>query len=488
MGVLHPRAGRALRRLPRAASPIRSRRCRCSTRTTRPGSGAGSRARCCEAQAEYWQRDARRRARAAGAADRPSAAGAAGLSPAASVGVELDEELTAGLKALGQRHGTTLFMTLLAGWAAVLGRLSGQDDVVVGTPTANRGRARDRGADRLLRQHAGAARGPLRRAHRGGAAGAGEGAGAGGAAAPGHPLRAGGGAGAAGAQPGAHPALPGDVRLAERAGRAALELPGLQRWRRVARRRAGDGEVRPVARRCAEAGGRIVGGVEYATALFERATVERYAGLPAPRAGGDGRGRAPGGGRAAAAARGRARGGWWRSGTRPTRRTRRDACVHELFEAQAARDAGRRGRGLRGRAADLRGAGRAGEPAGAPPARAAAWGRRCGWAICLERTPELVVALLGVLKAGGAYVPLDPAYPRERLALHARRTRAVALVITDAAPRGPPRRTARPALLLDASATAIAAESRRRAGARRRSARTWPTSSTPPAPPAGPRG
>lgn len=37
-------------------------------------------------------------------------------------------------------------------------------------------------------------------------------------------------------------------------------------------------------------------------------------------------------------------------------------------------------------------------------------------AVCLERSPELVVALLGVLKAGGAYVPLDPAYPPERLA------------------------------------------------------------------------
>ena len=35
--------------------------------------------------------------------------------------------------------------------------------------------------------------------------------------------------------------------------------------------------------------------------------------------------------------------------------------------------------------------------------------------LCLERSPEMVVALLGVLKAGGAYVPLDPAYPSERL-------------------------------------------------------------------------
>ena len=35
--------------------------------------------------------------------------------------------------------------------------------------------------------------------------------------------------------------------------------------------------------------------------------------------------------------------------------------------------------------------------------------------VCLERTPELVVGLLGVLKSGGAYVPLDPEYPEERL-------------------------------------------------------------------------
>ncbi len=37
--------------------------------------------------------------------------------------------------------------------------------------------------------------------------------------------------------------------------------------------------------------------------------------------------------------------------------------------------------------------------------------------ICLERSVEMVIGLLGILKAGGAYVPLDPTYPKERLAL-----------------------------------------------------------------------
>ena len=36
--------------------------------------------------------------------------------------------------------------------------------------------------------------------------------------------------------------------------------------------------------------------------------------------------------------------------------------------------------------------------------------------ICVERSPEMIVGMLGILKAGGTYVPLDPAYPQERLA------------------------------------------------------------------------
>lgn len=35
--------------------------------------------------------------------------------------------------------------------------------------------------------------------------------------------------------------------------------------------------------------------------------------------------------------------------------------------------------------------------------------------LCLERSPELIVCILGILKAGGAYVPLDPGYPQKRL-------------------------------------------------------------------------
>ncbi|WCA72888.1 amino acid adenylation domain-containing protein (plasmid) [Agrobacterium tumefaciens] len=36
--------------------------------------------------------------------------------------------------------------------------------------------------------------------------------------------------------------------------------------------------------------------------------------------------------------------------------------------------------------------------------------------LCVDRSPEMIVAMLAILKAGGAYLPLDPAYPRNRLA------------------------------------------------------------------------
>uniref|UniRef100_UPI0036DCE863 amino acid adenylation domain-containing protein n=1 Tax=Photorhabdus sp. RM322S TaxID=3342825 RepID=UPI0036DCE863 len=57
-----------------------------------------------------------------------------------AVPVNLDVELTTALKRLSEQHGATLFMTLLSAWAVVLSRLSGQEDVVIGTPSAGRGR------------------------------------------------------------------------------------------------------------------------------------------------------------------------------------------------------------------------------------------------------------------------------------------------------------------------------------------------------------
>ncbi|MCG1056200.1 AMP-binding protein, partial [Mycetohabitans sp. B5] len=55
-------------------------------------------------------------------------------------------------------------------------------------------------------------------------------------------------------------------------------------------------------------------------------------------------------------------------------------------------------------------------------------------AICVQRSPALVVGLLAILKAGGAYVPLDPAYPVERLT-HILADAAPAIVLADAAGR-----------------------------------------------------
>ncbi len=55
-------------------------------------------------------------------------------------------------------------------------------------------------------------------------------------------------------------------------------------------------------------------------------------------------------------------------------------------------------------------------------------------AICMERSPAMIVGLLAVLKAGGAYIPLDPAYPSERLT-HALTDATPIILLADAAGR-----------------------------------------------------
>ena len=93
----------------------------------------------------------------------------------------------------------------------------------------------------------------------------------------------------------------------------------------------------------------------------------------------------------------------------------RDQCLHELFEMQVQRTPGNTAvvfedtsftyRELNCRANQL-----------VHRLRALGVGPEVLVGICLERSLEMLVAILGVLKAGGGYLPLDPAYPRDRRA------------------------------------------------------------------------
>jgi amino acid adenylation domain-containing protein len=89
-----------------------------------------------DGQLRYWTGQLAGAAPLALPADRPPVAGQ--IFAAGEIGLEVAAELTAGLHALARRQGASLFMVLLAAFQALLHRLSGQDDVAVGTPVANR--------------------------------------------------------------------------------------------------------------------------------------------------------------------------------------------------------------------------------------------------------------------------------------------------------------------------------------------------------------
>ncbi|HYY43190.1 MAG TPA: amino acid adenylation domain-containing protein, partial [Pyrinomonadaceae bacterium] len=59
----------------------------------------------------------------------------------AALALELPRDLTDELKSLSRREGVTLFMTLLAAWQTLLARYSGQTDILIGSPIANRRRS-----------------------------------------------------------------------------------------------------------------------------------------------------------------------------------------------------------------------------------------------------------------------------------------------------------------------------------------------------------
>ncbi|HEV2734386.1 MAG TPA: condensation domain-containing protein, partial [Longimicrobiaceae bacterium] len=362
-----------------------------------------------EAQAAYWRRAL------SGAPEllelptdhaRPARQDHAG----ASLRVVLEHDLTAGLKALSRRRGTTLFMTLLAGWAATLSRLSGQQDVVVGTPTANRGRREIEGLIGFFLNTL-ALRVDL----------------------TGSPTTAEllGRVKARALEAQQHQDIPFE-QVVERVQparslahspvfqvmftwqntpRGKLELPGLEL---VPVPGATQGTAKfDLSLSLSEADGRIVGGLTYATSLFERATVERYPGYLR-----------------------RLLAGMAADESRPLERLELlseaerarvveewnateaaypvHLCVHELFEAQVERTPDAAAVVYEAEAVTYRELNRrANRLAHFLVERGVGPDVRVG--LCLERSLEMVVGLVAVLKAGGAYVALDPEYPGDRL-------------------------------------------------------------------------
>jgi amino acid adenylation domain-containing protein len=353
----------------------------------------------------------------------------------AALRVELDEALAAGLRALGARHGTTLFMTLLAGWATVLSRLSGQEDVVIGTPSANRGRAEIEGlvgffvntlalrvdlsgsptvAELLGRvktralaaqQHQDI---PFEQVVE--------------LVAPVRSL--------------SHSPLFQVLFAWQNAARGSLELPGL----RIAQTGGGPRTTAKfdLSLTLQEAGDRIVGDLEYATALFERATVERWLGYlrRVLEAMVEDEGQAV----ARLALLSRAERalvveGW----NRTEAGYPADRCIHELVQAHAERtpeavalrfeEESLTYAALNARANQL-----------AHHLRGLGVGPDAVVAMHFGRGMDAMVALLGILKAGGAYLALDPALPPERLAYMLEDSAAAVLVtrgdMAEAVPAG----------------------------------------------------
>jgi amino acid adenylation domain-containing protein len=338
------------------------------------------------------------------------------------VPVLFDEALTAGLTALSRRHSTTLFMTVLAGWAIVLGRLASHADVVIGTPMANR---MHEAIERLIGFFINTL--PVRVDLSGGAT-LGE-------------LLARVKAQVLDAQQ--HQDMPFE-ELVEliRPPRSLAHSPVFQvvfAWQNTPRRRlelpglacaafdASDHAAKyDLSLTLQERDGHIEGEVAFATALFEPGTVERHVEylrriLTLMVAADEGQ-RIDELQLLDAAER-----AFVVEACNQTARPYPRQCVHELFEARVAAAPGAEAvvreresltyAELNARANQL-----------ARRLRRAGVGPDDLVAVCLDRSPDLLVTLLAVLKAGGAYVPLDPEYPAERLAFMLSDTAASVLV------------------------------------------------------------
>uniref|UniRef100_UPI0030833345 amino acid adenylation domain-containing protein n=1 Tax=Photorhabdus temperata TaxID=574560 RepID=UPI0030833345 len=341
-----------------------------------------------------------------------------------AVPVHVDSELTAALKRLSQQHGITLFMTLLSAWAVVLSRLSGQEDIIIGTPCAGRSRQEvepligffvNTLALRIAVSGELTVTECLTRVRETALA----------------------------AQ--AHQDLPFEqvVEIVQPPRRLAhtplfqvmfawqnndltdLELPGLT----VSHvDQALDIVKFDLELNLFEEEGGIVGGIGYSTALFNQPTIVRqvgylYAVLQAmvanPR-------QKVGEIDILTPAERRLLLETWNATEMPYPKV---LCLHQLFEQQAEKTLDATALVYEEQTlcyAELNA--RANRLAHQLIALGVAPDQLI--AICVSRSPAMIVGILAVLKAGGAYVPLDPAYPGERLA-HIFTNAAPAVVLVD---------------------------------------------------------
>ena len=416
---------RALGAVPRGggrrARPI-CPRCRSSTPTTRSGSASispASGSSGCSATGAHELGDAEFVLELPTDFPRPVVPGTGGITER----ITIEPALLARIKQLGVAHDATLYMVLLAAYATVLHRYTGQPDVLVGSPSAGRSRAGDGRADRLLRQHDGPARAIRRRTRR--------------SRELLDQLRE----SALGAYD--HQEIPFEKLVLELQGGQQLSHSPL--FQVVFTMLGGAGESGPVTLGDAEIRpyGVDDGDDEvrpHAVHVGARRRADAHAACTLrPVRAGDGATRA----RSSAH---RARVGGRRTRRRASRScplldarrarvssrrgttTRVDvgapATIDALFDAQAARVPDRVGR-RRGR--------RLAAPT--PSSTRAPTGSRIGCArsastadvpvgVVLDRSTDLVAAMLGVLKAGGAYVPVPPELPAARAAQQLARERA----------------------------------------------------------------
>lgn len=132
-----------------------------------------------------------------------------------------------------------------------------------------------------------------------------------------------------------------------------------------------------------------------------------------------------------------------------------DACLHQLFEAHAARHPDAPAvlfeeqrisyQELNQRANRL-----------AHHLRSLGVGIEARVGLCVQRTPEMIIGILGILKAGAAYVPLDPQYPAERLRFMLDDTETQVLLTQAALTVRLPAGAARQQVQVDADAERIA--------------------------------